>query len=55
MTFSSGGFTVPTGEDGGTPDYDPIDFNGHGTHCAGIAAAVTNNINDVAGAAGGWV
>jgi len=42
------------GEDSGTPDNDPADFNGHGTHIAGIAAAVTNNNNGVSGIAGGW-
>lgn len=42
------------GEDPGTPDNDPSDFNGHGTHIAGIAAAVTNNNNGVTGIAGGW-
>lgn len=52
--FFSGGFTVATGEDGGTPDRDPNDFDGHGTHVAGIAAAVTNNTTDVVGVAGGW-
>lgn len=31
------------GEDGDVPDNDPMDFNGHGTHCSGIAAGVTNN------------
>ena len=31
------------GEDGETPDNDPMDFNGHGTHCSGLAAAATNN------------
>lgn len=31
------------GEDGDVPDNNPMDFNGHGTHVAGIAAGVTNN------------
>jgi subtilisin family serine protease len=34
---------VYPGEDGDTTDNNPMDFNGHGTHCAGIAAAITNN------------
>ena len=51
--FFSGG-TVYPGEDGDGPDTDPDDFNGHGTHVAGIAAAMTNNANQVTGAAGGW-
>jgi subtilisin family serine protease len=41
------------GEDPGPPDNDPSDFNGHGTHLAGIAAAVTNNNLGGAGIAGG--
>jgi parallel beta-helix repeat protein len=32
-------------------DNDPIDDNGHGTHVAGIAAAVIDNNNDTAGMA----
>ncbi|WP_370589259.1 S8 family peptidase [Thermoactinomyces sp. CICC 10521] len=32
-------------------DSDPYDQNGHGTHCAGIAAAVTNNSRGIAGIA----
>ncbi len=42
------------GEDGDTPDDDPIDFNGHGTHTAGTMAAITNNGVGVSGVAGGW-
>jgi parallel beta-helix repeat protein len=30
-------------------DNDPMDLYGHGTHCSGIAAAVTNNSKGVAG------
>jgi subtilisin family serine protease len=39
-----------SGEDMGPPDSDPMDFHGHGTHCAGIASAVTDNNTGVAGA-----
>lgn len=42
------------GEDANVHDNDPKDFNGHGTHCAGIAAAVTNNATGGGGIAGGW-
>lgn len=34
---------VYSGEDGNERDNDPMDFHGHGTHCAGIAVAVGNN------------
>jgi subtilisin family serine protease len=42
------------GEDADTPDNEPTDFNGHGTHVAGIMGAITNNNVMVAGLAGGW-
>ncbi|MCJ7812653.1 S8 family serine peptidase, partial [bacterium] len=32
-----------TGEDGDEADNDPMDFDGHGTHVAGLAAGRTNN------------
>lgn len=40
--------------DCGTPDNNPIDYNGHGTHCAGIIAGISNNSYGMAGVAGGW-
>lgn len=43
-----------SGEDCGTIDNDPRDFNGHGTHCAGIVGAINNNGYAVASPAGGW-
>lgn len=39
------------GEDVGLPDNDPMDRHGHGSHCAGISAAVTNNGTGIAGLA----
>ncbi|MGQ9706758.1 MAG: S8 family serine peptidase [bacterium] len=41
------------GEDCYTPDNDPMDWFGHGTHCSGIASAITNNSQGVAGVAWG--
>lgn len=43
-----------SGEDCLTADSDPRDFNGHGTHCAGLVGAITNNGYAVASPAGGW-
>ncbi len=40
------------GEDGDTRDNNPMDFDGHGSHCSGIASAVTDNGIGVAGL--GW-
>ena len=45
------GYQLITGEDYTTPDDDPADYDGHGTHCAGIAGAVGNNGIGVAGVA----
>lgn len=41
--FVDGITDVAQGEDGMTEDNDPMDFDGHGTHVAGIAAASTDN------------
>lgn len=41
--FVDNATNVAPGEDGLLADNDPMDFNGHGTHTAGIAGAVTNN------------
>jgi PKD repeat protein len=43
-----------TGEDCNTKDNDPRDFNGHGTHTAGIMGMLTNDGYGMAGVAGGW-
>ena len=43
-----------TGEDCSTEDNDPRDFNGHGTHTAGIVGMITNDGYGMAGIAGGW-
>ncbi|PJA26146.1 MAG: hypothetical protein CO189_12390 [candidate division Zixibacteria bacterium CG_4_9_14_3_um_filter_46_8] len=38
-----------TDADCDTPDNNPMDYMGHGSHCSGIASAVTNNGAGVAG------
>ncbi len=43
-----------SGEDCDTKDNDPRDFNGHGTHTAGIIGMMTNDGYGMAGTAGGW-
>jgi PKD repeat protein len=43
-----------SGEDCSTQDNDPRDFNGHGTHTAGIMGMITNDGYGMAGVAGGW-
>lgn len=52
--FTGGSLPAWPGEDGNVRDNDPKDFNGHGSHCSGIAAAVTNNSLYGGGVAGGW-
>lgn len=50
VSVTSGG---ANGEDMGPRDRDPMDFHGHGTHCAGIASASTNNNIGIAGVSWG--
>lgn len=52
--FVDNAYPLWPGEDGDTPDNEPTDFNGHGTHVGGIMGAITNNSYMVAGLAGGW-
>lgn len=50
VSVTSGG---AQGEDMGPMDRDPMDFHGHGTHCAGIAGASTNNYIGISGVSWG--
>ncbi|MBN2012673.1 S8 family serine peptidase [candidate division KSB1 bacterium] len=50
--FVTGIDDVANGEDGDEMDNDPMDFDGHGTHVAGCASAITDN--GIGVAAIGW-
>jgi len=50
--FVSNGMGAAIGEDADTPDNDPMDKEGHGTHLSGIVAAVANN--NIGGAGLAW-
>ncbi|MCH8063125.1 MAG: S8 family serine peptidase [Chloroflexi bacterium] len=52
--FVDGIVPCSPGEDCSTEDNDPRDFDGHGTHVAGIIGALNNNGYATASAAGGW-
>jgi len=47
--YTDTGYTLDNGEDYNTTDNNPMDYHGHGTHCAGIAGAVGNNSIGVTG------
>jgi len=51
--FVTGVTNGDPGEDVSLPDNDPSDWAGHGTACAGVAAAITNNGTGIAGASWG--
>ncbi len=52
--FITGVSNCWSGEDCTTKDNDPRDFNGHGTHTAGIFGMITNDYYGMSGVAGGW-
>ncbi len=49
VLFKSYGYQFLEGEDYTVPDNDPADYNGHGTHVAGIAAGVGDNNVGISG------
>jgi len=53
-SFFGPGRKVAGGYDYADNDNNPLDYHGHGTKCAGVAGALTNNDIHVSGIAGGW-
>lgn len=47
--YVENGYTLDNNEDYNVTDNNPMDYHGHGTHCSGIAAAIGNNNEGVAG------